>query len=450
MTVLSSKLDVPATVPGPGLNDLPQLVADDWRSFGLFLPPKVEWYPKTEFSFQPLLERIFDVSRGGELDAVIFAGPAKQTGLHKLRDAVGLNLLPIIDVGGRAGDFADVRFDPFSRETWAETARCIVSFRARRERISDATRGAEAEQELLAHAVVSNRPISARRLPSVPEAICYPGYPSATVTAPLAESLVAKGLLKRSFFDRMHECGSCGSRRLSVREECPKCRSADLKEVALVHHYRCAALEPEHNFRRGHTLVCPKCSHTLRNYGKDYDKPGQVQYCRSCSETTSEPEVGFVCLDCNQRTDGQHAARVDIASYELTDQAAAYLQRRAVKRALAHLPASLLHAVDNEPRPVGVPLTVVQVAYRAREALTGTAGALHFERTRTLFVECLANRLDDLGSIHLGTTQDYVLLNRRDRISALRLIALVKEAEAVLSDKLQPALQLVQLGRTRR
>jgi len=443
VAVGSTTAEVPASVPIVGPQDIAHLVCEFWQAYGLFDRPRVEWFPHTNFPVLPLIERIFNASHDGPLDAVVFTGTTGGE-LHKLRDAVGVNLVPIIDVGRSAGDFADVRFDPFNRDTWAETAQCIVDFRSRRQRIELALREQHGpEIELLAHIFVSGRPLTARRLVTTPEAVCYPGFPSASVTVPMAEAMARRGFLHRTFFDRMHECGNCHSRRLSVREECPKCRSADLREVSLVHHYRCAALEPEDSFRQGGALVCPKCSHHLRNYGKDYDKPGQVQLCQTCSSTTSEPEVGFMCLDCGGRTDGERVGRLDICSYTLTEAGVAMLNQRVQRTVAAHFPASLKSAVERERNAGQARPTVVEVCYRNKDLLVASGGLLRFEKLRTLFLECLANSLGEQASVHVGEQQDYVLLKRRDRQIADRLKQGIKEAEAVLSDSLGPALQLV-------
>lgn len=436
----STAAELPTAIPSIGPDEIARRVCEFWQSYGLGERPKVERHPRTNFGVLSLTERIFNTVHEGDIDAVLLAGQAG-TDPHKLRDAIGVNLVPVIDVGTGAGDFADVRFDPLDRETWAETAQCIVDFRERRQRVELALREQHGpELELIAHMFVSGRPLNARRLVTTPEVVCYPGFPSAHITVPMAEAMARRGFLHRIFFDRMHECGTCASRRLSVREECPKCRSADLREVSLVHHYRCAALEPEDAFRQGGALVCPKCSNHLRNYGKDYDKPGHVQLCQTCSATTSEPEIGFMCLDCGGRTDGARVGRLDIHSYALTEAGVALLNRRAQRSVASRLPSSLRNAVEREQdrKP-----TVVQVTYRNREALVTNSGMLRFEKLRTLFLECLANGLGGLASVHLGENEDYVLLGRRDREMVEILKREIRAAEAVLSEMLSPSLQLI-------
>ena len=134
----------------------------------------------------------------------------------------------------------------------------------------------------------------------------------------LCEQLARAGLLSRSFFDRLHNCGSCGSSRLPVREVCVSCGSADLHEEALIHHYRCACQAPRSNFEHGQDLVCPKCNRILRHYGVDYDAPGLTQQCNQCDEIFSEASVAFKCVDCGSVTPGDDVSTTDWHHYNLT------------------------------------------------------------------------------------------------------------------------------------
>jgi hypothetical protein len=431
-------------------NDVAQQCLALWHGMGLFDRPKVGWLPGLPLPYQKFLEIIFDTSHH-HVDAIVFADPSRTSVLHDLRAAPGSMLVPIIDLTGRATDFADVRFDIADRDSWAQTARRILDFRERRRQLGPAfATPAAPEMELLAHSFVSGRTLAAQYSASIPETVCYPGYPPARVTIPLAEGLVRRGLLKKTFFDRLHECGACGSRRLLVREECPACRSANLHEVALVHHYSCAALEAEDNFRQGSALVCPKCRKQLRNYGKDYDKPGVTQVCRQCTAASSEPEIGFVCLDCNARADGQSIRCTDLFSYDLTDNAIALLTSHVKPLGLRDLPTSLTAAVDRlRHNSSHLPLAILEVRYEAQDVLCETRGALVFEKLRTLFIENLANNLGDHEvSLHIGNDCEYLLVNGYEASTFGRTQRLLQQCEDVLSDRLRPIVRV--LARSRR
>lgn len=233
---------------------------------------------------------------------------------------------PLIDLKGRAGDFADAHFDLLEPRTWAETARRILKFQQNRETLAPQYRQTvDPEIQLLAQMYVSNKELRGMRYPLAPEAICYPGFCSAGKIVPLAENLALRGFLKNASstgctnVEPVNRVGSAYVR---------SARSADLHETPLIHHFHCAAVLPEEQFRQGMSLVCPKCQRQLRNYGKDYDRPGEAYTCNTCEATSSELEVGFVCLDCNARMDGEAIQQVDLYSYLLTDAGVAFLEGR--------------------------------------------------------------------------------------------------------------------------
>jgi GGDEF domain-containing protein len=88
-------------------------------------------------------------------------------------------------------------------------------------------------------------------------------------------------------------------------------------EHPLVHHYSCAFQGPQPLFETADGYICPKCRKQLRHYGVDYDKPGSVISCVDCNATLSEPELGFICLDCNFYTSGDQATHRDWYHYDL-------------------------------------------------------------------------------------------------------------------------------------
>lgn len=436
-------LELPARPHSPAFEDAAAQCIAHWATLGLIGRPKVHWFPRPIVPYSSLLGQVFALTEDSSIDAVLFADERRHSPLHNLRDVIDSQQAPIIDLNGRAGEFADVHFDLMNRNTWDATAKCILEYRARREKLQlDVRISVDPETQLLAHAFVAGRPIAATRYPLAPEAACYPGYWTAARTIPAAEALVRRGLLKKTFFDRIHECTHCASRRLTVREECPACRSADLADTDLIHHYHCASLLPEERFRQGTALVCPKCHQQLRNYGKDYDKPGRAQHCRDCGETTSEPDVGFVCLDCNGRTDGEAVKRIDLYSYALTDQAVTMLTMPVKQPMVAGLPASLMTALEAARHDGQGRVAVAEVKYGARSSIVDAKGAATFERLRRLFLENMTNYLAEAGSLHSSDAADYFLLARYDEKLADEMDALVARSAALLNEPLEPTLRL--------
>lgn len=133
-----------------------------------------------------------------------------------------------------------------------------------------------------------------------------------------AEKLASWGMLEVRFADQLNVCPACTSARLTVREECPSCRSPDVADQSIIHHFRCAEQAPESHFRQGSELVCPKCRQYLRHFSVDYDKPAVTLLCRACNHHTGEPSIGFRCLDCGRRDTAERLMTRRINSYVLT------------------------------------------------------------------------------------------------------------------------------------
>ncbi len=434
--------------PSHGAIAKPEHLADQirnaWYETGLTWKPRTRWFPRVPAHLDEIFGLLFEADAGGDIDAVLFSDERLSSPLHNIRDFAGSLQAPMIDLKGRAGDFADAHFDLLEPRTWTDTARRILKFREGREALAAQHRhSVDPEVQLLAHMYVSGRELRGMRYPLAPEAVCYPGFFSAPKIVPLAESLVLRGFLKRRFFDRLHECATCQSRRLSVREECPSCRSADLRESALLHHFHCAAVLPEEQFRRGMSLVCPKCQRQLRNYGKDYDRPGQAFTCNSCEATSSELEVGFVCLDCNARMDGGAATHVDLHSYMLTDAAVAFLQGSA-PAVPSSLPAPLQREIADIGALARTQAGLAEVRFAKGEEVIAANGRPMFEKSRDLFFETLRNGLGNTGSLHVDGDMAYIFAEAFDAELERELQALIARGEEVLRLKLSPRLTIIQ------
>ncbi len=171
---------------------------------------------------------------------------------------------------------------------------------------------------LLARLFVRDRAFAPRNEVSARETFVYDDEAAIPGAAALAENLAALGLLERKFADKTTVCPHCELARMTVREHCIGCGSANIVEEPIVHHFKCAYQGPERDFRRGADLVCPKCLQQLKNFSVDYDRPGSIGVCLSCSHLSSEHKVGFVCLDCNSRVDARAVASKTVYSYHLT------------------------------------------------------------------------------------------------------------------------------------
>jgi hypothetical protein len=276
-----------------------------------------------------------------------------------------------------------------------------------------------------------------------------------------ASKLVKSGFLSPSFFDRVHVCGNCGSSQFNVREECPECRSSNLREEPYLHHFKCAYLGPESDFRRGDDLVCPKCRRELTHFGSDYDKPGTMIVCGSCGHQTSEPMVGFVCLSCGHHTDGDTIPTRDIQSYALTDKAKGFLEagnaflgftQQSLR--FSDLPLDLVVALNDEAKKFnenGIPFALLNISYQNAREIDKEHGPRQFTQLRNLFLENLRRTLrDEVSSVEdpkivKGQSYDFALL-QQTRANDVRQRIEQITAKASEKLKLDPGVAITVFG----
>jgi hypothetical protein len=179
---------------------------------------------------------------------------------------------------------------------------------------------------LLARLAVRNRDMQPKRDPAFRETVTYSDAAAVPDALTFAEDLARLGLLERKLFDKLITCPRCGSARLCVRERCGVCHSADLVEEAVIHHLRCTMQAPEHDFRRGTSLICPKCRMHLEHFSVDYDRPGTVMLCGNCGHISTDVGVGFTCLDCDKEGDTEETGTRIVWCYRITEVGIAHLK----------------------------------------------------------------------------------------------------------------------------
>ena len=447
-----------------------QASAAVWAEHGLPRRPRAAVVPHPTLRQRALLEAYFDVTDSPTPDLVIVAeekGAAEAVAVRTRRDAA---TLPIVDLTGMLGHSADAVFQPSNMETWRNVATTITRFNSRRARLASTVALAQdLETQLLAYVFVSARELQPTFDPSRRSCVVFPGFFPEDRVGDAAERLVRQGLLSKRFVDRFHACVSCHSHRLNVREECPSCRSPDLTEVSIIHHFRCAHQAVETKFIQGPNLICPKCRQHLRHYGSDYDRPGHALVCNACGVSNSEPAVGFACLDCGAHMNGDAVSRRDVFAYALTDAAVTRLTTPATfpatagRTASAAVPAAVvapaspvrkpetLHATakpPDRPEPAqasakpaagaeaqrvkldrnAIPealrdevsrlvaegalamTAIAEIRYDARDQIIKQRGEGIFRALRRLFLENLANALVESGEVFAGHDADFALL----------------------------------------
>ncbi len=128
----------------------------------------------------------------------------------------------------------------------------------------------------------------------------------------------SKSFLDGTLVDKVNLCNSCLSSYLNFHETCSKCSSIDLKYENLIHHFRCAYIGPESDFKKADALVCPKCDKTLNHIGIDYDKPSEISSCNHCNHSSQETSMKAKCVDCGEHNDLAQLNTLNIKDYKLT------------------------------------------------------------------------------------------------------------------------------------
>ena len=130
--------------------------------------------------------------------------------------------------------------------------------------------------------------------------------------------LTGQRLLQGRFFKQAHFCSSCQSAFLNFEEQCPHCRSGNLRIDELVHHFKCAYTGELSEFQLGNQLVCPKCEQALRHIGVDYDKPSIIYHCNDCSHSFQDPSVSSSCYHCGHTASPEDQINRIIEHYTVT------------------------------------------------------------------------------------------------------------------------------------
>ncbi|GGI56170.1 hypothetical protein [Winogradskyella haliclonae] len=134
----------------------------------------------------------------------------------------------------------------------------------------------------------------------------------------ILESLEKQGYIAKTFRDHIHLCKSCDSNYLNFKEICSSCKSADIQARDMIHHFVCAHVAPENDFKTEDGLSCPKCDKHLRHIGIDYDKPSSIFSCNSCANEFQNPEMQASCFDCDTDNTLSELLQKTIGDYSIS------------------------------------------------------------------------------------------------------------------------------------
>lgn len=132
------------------------------------------------------------------------------------------------------------------------------------------------------------------------------------------QKAVEKNFLSFKLQDYIHLCKSCSGNYLNFRECCPKCDSIDIDANDMIHHFVCAHVAPEKDFKKEDGLECPKCDKHLRHIGIDYDKPSTIYSCNTCSHEFQNPNMLSLCLDCHTENQLEELIQKSIGNHNIT------------------------------------------------------------------------------------------------------------------------------------
>ena len=122
----------------------------------------------------------------------------------------------------------------------------------------------------------------------------------------------------KRFIDKVYVCPDCMHSHLLYIESCPKCGNSDIEQEAMIHHFRCANISPEHTYMKDGQMCCPKCGRYLRHIGVDYDRPADLYMCHTCRNHFTYPHIKVICTKCKKTYSTNELVPVNIYEYEFT------------------------------------------------------------------------------------------------------------------------------------
>jgi hypothetical protein len=135
----------------------------------------------------------------------------------------------------------------------------------------------------------------------------------------IMESLAAKDVVNKSFFDRLIRCRRCQSPHLRPSAHCPKCSSGHIVRGRILEHFACKYIGIEDEFTAKGKYVCPRCKMEMRTIGADYRSQGVLYKCRDCSEIFSVPFLKWRCLKCSSLANEDEVDETVIYAYSFNE-----------------------------------------------------------------------------------------------------------------------------------
>lgn len=127
---------------------------------------------------------------------------------------------------------------------------------------------------------------------------------------------------QRVLLDTVIVCPECEAVP-TFRHGCGACGSGCIEQEILIHHYACAHIGSEGEFRRSGELVCPKCRLSGLVAGSDFEQTHGCLRCCDCDAIFTESKMIGHCLSCQHRFDSTEGVVQQIFGFEIRTGAAA-------------------------------------------------------------------------------------------------------------------------------
>jgi len=372
------------------------------------------------------------VAPGEHVDAVILTAAIPDHDLNLVLNGLADPLVPVVCLVSDSRSWIDSAGEG-EQAAW-ERARVIGT---RLRDLPEAIRfSSQPDDILLARMYSRDRALSAVHDPSSRDLVRYPVAGRLDDVPEVALRLFGQNLVTRTFFDRIHCCPDCRSAILSVREECHSCRSPNISEETIIHHFRCGHEAPESHFRSGTKFECAKCGYSLRHIGLDYDKPGSISRCHECGAINDKPTVGFKCIDCGAHHDTEQVPIKTWYSYNLTS---AGIQRILKgETVVSYVPQRgpdafevLLAQAQREHREFKEPYQIATITFATQKKIEEQSIRL-WQESMKLMSDVLHSALREVDVVREEPDGFLVLMPRTDKGEAKCAMDLVKARMAAV------------------
>lgn len=122
--------------------------------------------------------------------------------------------------------------------------------------------------------------------------------------------------VKKIALDKIIVCPECEAIP-TFREGCGACGSAWTEQEVLIHHYACAHVGPEQEFRTADGMVCPKCRLRDMVAGADFEQIKGCLRCTDCDAIFAQHKLIGHCLSCQHRFDAADGKAVSLYGYRV-------------------------------------------------------------------------------------------------------------------------------------